>query len=72
MRMIGKLGYTMGNDMIKLIECSKCGFQWDIESIDDEECQQCQLKEVRAKNGMEISALKNKIFQLKLKLECAK
>jgi rubredoxin len=55
-----------------MIKCQACGLVYDPDTSVDEECPQCKLREIRASNGMEISRLKNKIFQLKLKLGCAK
>jgi Zn finger protein HypA/HybF involved in hydrogenase expression len=65
-KMILRLVYTKGNDMIK---CNACGLVYDPKTtVDADDCPQCQLKEVLASKGMEISALKNQVFKLKLKL----
>lgn len=49
-----------------MIKCDECGLVYDPDTSTDEECPQCQLKEVLADKGMEISALKNQVFKLKL------
>jgi Zn finger protein HypA/HybF involved in hydrogenase expression len=48
--------------------CDDCGLVYDPETSTDEECPQCAIKEVLADKGMEISALKNQVFKLKLQI----
>jgi Zn finger protein HypA/HybF involved in hydrogenase expression len=48
--------------------CDECGLVYDQDTSAYLDCPQCMLKDVRAKNGTEISALKNQVFKLKLQI----